>query len=183
MMGTLAGVALLFSLAALALSFAVARRVTVVLKHIQEKGTPKRQNTVEIGSVLSPSDLVGSDGSRFRNGKAGPFIVAFLSVECSGCRAQVAELKKGIIRVPGPRLVSVVLGEGEAAESFASEVASFSDVVRVGYGSKLVSDVGVTVWPSFVLCDEAGKVLRSTGRADELSSQEFSAPFNELIRP
>lgn len=182
-MGTLAGVALLISLAALAFSFAVARRVTVVLKHIQEKNAPKRQNVVEIGSVLPTSDLVGSDGGSFRKGKEGPFIVAFLSVECSGCRAQAAELKKGVISVPGPRLVSVVLGEGEAAESFAREVASFSDVVPVGYGSKLVSDVGITIWPSFVLCDDAGEVLRSTGRADELSSQDFSAPFNELIRP
>ncbi|MFC9234374.1 hypothetical protein ACFTZI_36310 [Streptomyces decoyicus] len=182
-MGTLAGVALLFSLMALAFSLAVARRVTVVLKHIQEKDIPKRQNAVEIGSVLPTSDLVGSDGRRIRDGKEGPFIVAFLSVECSGCRAQAAELKKGVISVPGPRLVSVVLGEGEAADSFAREVASFSDVVSVGHGSKLVSDVGVTVWPSFVLCDEAGEVLWSTGRADELSSQEFSAPFKELIRP
>ncbi|WP_310722726.1 hypothetical protein [Streptomyces sp. N2A] len=183
MMETLAGVALLSSLAALVFSFAVARRVTAVLKHMQEKDVPRQRRTVEPGTILPVSDLLDSDGKSFRDGKEGAFIVAYLSSECSGCRAQAAELKKGAIRVPGPRLVSVVLGEGEAAEQFATEVASFSDVVPVGYGSKLVSDVGVTVWPSFVLCDGTGKVLRSTGRVDELSTEEFTAPFRELTRP
>ncbi|MEE6268613.1 hypothetical protein V2E29_23660 [Streptomyces diastatochromogenes] len=174
--------ALLISFAALLLALAVARRVTVVLKHVQKKYDLKQKYVIAPGSILPVSDLIGDDGRNLRDGKTGLFVVAYLSSECSGCRAQAAELMKGAIRVPGPRLISVVLGEGEGAESFAEEVASFSEVVTVGYGSRLVGDVGVSVWPTFMLCDQSGRILSSTGRVDELEFREFSESFESAAR-
>ncbi|MGW1717677.1 TlpA family protein disulfide reductase [Streptomyces sp. NPDC002156] len=177
--------ALLTASAACGLSVAVALRVKKLLDPLTEQGllSNRRGSAPEVGTVIPPSSaLVDVTGEEVRlpGAGSGPWVLAFQSVGCTGCKMQMPAYKS-FLRASGisrDRVFSIVVGDADGLPYYQDELGQLGHVVHgVDGASGIVESLGVSVFPTYVLVDGDGRVVVSTQSSAALPND--AAPLRQ----
>lgn len=178
--------ALLMASAASGLSLAVALRVKKLLDPLTEEGmlSRRRADIPPVGTVVpSVPGLVDTDGKDVRLPVPGtqPWILSFQSVGCSGCEQQLPGYKKFLrdAEIGRDRVVSIVVGEADGVAFYRDELGELAQVVPgEGQVSSFLAELGVSMFPTYLIVDGEGKVALSSGSSARLagSGVELAAP-------
>lgn len=133
--------------------FASRRPIAIAGRLVGSKAPQFEVRTIA-GTAVTLADLTGARSA-----------VAFLSVNCGPCRAQLPEFVEYARTVPGgaSQVLAVVGGDSEhdqaAIDEFVAELEGVASVVvepaRTGAASKAFSVMG---WPTFYAIDESGQI-------------------------
>lgn len=110
-----------------------------------------RTNT---GALLDTADLAGSN-----------YLLTFLSSNCPGCLAAVPALV-GYAGQLGDshHLVTVIVGDSQRRAELEQRLASIATVICEPDAGPIAATYGITLFPSYLLISETGKVL-ATGQS------------------
>ncbi|MYT07981.1 MULTISPECIES: hypothetical protein [Streptomyces] len=174
--------ALLMASAACGLAVAVALRVKKILDPLTEEGSlgPRRGGAPSVGTTVPvPSSMVDTDGNEvsFPAVGSGPWILAFQMVGCSGCQQQMPEYKKFLSGVPlgRERTFSLVVGETDGVAYYRDELDALSHVIPVDAQESvrdLMKELGVSVFPTYLVVDEHGAIRTSTQSSTRLAQSD-----------
>ncbi|MFH9675322.1 hypothetical protein ACH4L5_24050 [Streptomyces sp. NPDC017405] len=169
-------IALILASASCALSLAVAIRVKKILDPIVDGSVAAQTSTIAKGTKIPDvgilRDAAGEEVQLHRD-QGEAWILTFLSSNCSGCAAQLPDYKRFIAahNIPTSRVVTIVTGKGEKADTYAQEVAQFSRVVRPQDNlNALISVLGVRLFPTFLVVTPTGEVKHSTTSVSTLGA-------------
>ncbi|MGW4685614.1 TlpA family protein disulfide reductase [Streptomyces sp. NPDC004244] len=179
--------ALLLASASCALSLAVALRVKKLLDPMVQEGLLGRQrpDVVPVGAAVPVQPpLTDFDGGRVElpnDAGGGPWVLAFHAVGCAGCKEQLPDYRRYLqsTGLPRHRVVSVIHGDASAAELYREQLGDLATLVPAGDSgpaADLVADLGVGVFPTYLVVSADGTVLRSEAssarlrQADSLSA-------------
>ncbi|MFD8917190.1 TlpA family protein disulfide reductase [Streptomyces sp. NPDC059569] len=160
---------LLVACAACGLSLAVSLRVKKLLDPLIEEGAfgNDRPSTVPVGTeVPNYGKLTDMNGSTVElvTGSGDPWVLAFLSTTCSGCKAQLPVYREYLLRqgVSPDRAITVVSGEAADLGVFVAEIGELSRIVHADDSSTIESDLNVNIWPTFLVVSSERAVEFST---------------------
>lgn len=164
----LAGYAALVASLALAVSLLVLRVLPSGTPHPRvADGLPLPGGGPDIGSPAPPIVARTSTGQLLDTTElaGGPYLVAFLSSSCPGCRATLPPLAGyvGLLPTPLPLIVVIVGDPGRGAD-IERLLAPIASVVFEPDGGPVVAAYRVTGFPSYVLVSPASTVL-ATGQS------------------
>jgi ABC-type nitrate/sulfonate/bicarbonate transport system substrate-binding protein len=181
----IAVLALLVASAACALSLAVALRVKKLLDPLTEEGALSRHrgDVPSLGTVVPPTaGLVDMDGKEVLLPAPGsqPWILSFQSVGCIGCEQQLPGYKKFLrdAGVDRDRVVSIVVGDPDGVALYRDELGELAQVIAgEEQASTLLGQLGVSVFPTYLIVDGENKVMVAAGSSARLadSCPELSA--------
>jgi hypothetical protein len=87
-------------------------------------------------------------------------LIAFLSVQCEGCRQQLTALRDyALSAAAAPSQVVVILNADETEHSLIGELASFTTVVTEPYPGPIAKLFSVNIWPTFYHLDADGVIV------------------------
>ncbi|MEV7579119.1 TlpA family protein disulfide reductase [Streptomyces erythrochromogenes] len=171
MLTSLSVLALLLASASCALSLAVALRVKKLLDPMVQEGllSRRRPDTVPVGAVIgmrrSLSDL---DGERVElpAGTDGSWLVSFQAVGCAGCKEQLPDYRRYLqdLGLPRDRVLAVIHGDMAEADLYRRELGDLATLVSAdgpGPGADLVAELGVSIFPTYLVVSAEGTVVRS----------------------
>jgi hypothetical protein len=172
---TIAILSLLTACAACALSLTVALRVKKLLDPLIEEGTfsADRPETVAVGTVIPKyANLRDLNGNIVASGESSsePWILAFLSTTCSGCKAQLPIYRDYLLRqgVTPDRIVTVISGESADLDQYAAAIGELSQIVHADETVTMGTDLRVSVWPMFAVISSERSVEFSTTSVSNL---------------
>ncbi|MFI2759477.1 hypothetical protein ACH5A3_11445 [Streptomyces echinatus] len=160
-MHVLDAVSVAISLAALCLSVAVARRVTVVLNGLQKSGIPSSEPAAALtGKKVPGSSLADERGREIPavGSEESPLVLAVLSASCSGCRSQLGDFRQIAGRRTADSVLVLIPGADDASRELASEVADVGRVVTGEEASRFVSALEVSAFPAYLSVTADGTV-------------------------
>ncbi|MER7107299.1 TlpA family protein disulfide reductase [Streptomyces sp. NPDC000229] len=163
-------VALILASASCALSWAVARRVKKLVDPLVEEGrfsSRGRPDVVPAGTTLPEMGVmtdVHGDAVSFPSGDGEPWILTFQSVGCSGCKEQLPGYRKYLktLGMNRDRVFSVITGDASGVALYRSELDEVSHIVHADAAlEQFTQDLGVAVWPTYLVVSGDGRVLHS----------------------
>ncbi|SEE67155.1 hypothetical protein SAMN05216532_8292 [Streptomyces sp. 2231.1] len=165
----LSALALLLASAACGLSLAVALRVTKVLDPLTGEGLRSglRIGGPETGSLIPRTGaLVGVDGAQVELPADGskPWVLTFQAVGCTGCKQQLPVYKKFLrnMALDRSRVICVVVGDKDGVSLYDDELGEYAHVVHGADNAlRLVEELGVSLYPTYLVVDGKGRVLAS----------------------
>ncbi|MFE4698586.1 TlpA family protein disulfide reductase [Streptomyces sp. NPDC056738] len=165
----LSALGLLLASAACCLSLAVALRVKKLLDPLTEEGllSGRRVEGPAPGTpVPRPGTLVGVDGTAVElpADGSGPWVLTFQAVGCSGCKEQLPAYKKFLrnMALDRGRVFSVVVGDKDGVSLYDEELRPYAHVVHGADNAlRLVEELGVSMFPTYLVVDGNGRVLAS----------------------
>ncbi|MGE7388169.1 TlpA family protein disulfide reductase [Streptomyces sp. NPDC004126] len=172
MLTPLTFLALLLAAASCALALAVALRVKKLLDPMVQEGLlgRRRPDIVPVGTVVPVQPPLNDlDGDRFElpnGGDGGPWILAFQAVGCAGCKEQLPEYRRYLqsTALPRQRVVSVIHGDAADAALYREQLGDLATLVSAGDSgpaADLIADLGVGIFPTYLVVSADGTVLRS----------------------
>ncbi|MEV4228960.1 hypothetical protein AB0J81_18000 [Streptomyces bobili] len=182
--------ALLVASVACGLSVAVALRVKKLLDPLTEEGVLNRRRGAapEVGTVVPRAPfMVNMDGNEvaFPAPGSDPWVLSFQSVGCSGCKQQLPTYKKFLSStgLGEERVFSLVIGEADGVAFYRDELSGFANVIPVdGQDSTLalMAELGVSVFPTYLIVDGNGRVKVSSQSSAGLTqtSSGYLAPIS-----
>ncbi|MGW2742478.1 TlpA family protein disulfide reductase [Streptomyces sp. NPDC001450] len=173
----LSALALLLASAACGLSLAVALRVKKLLDPLTEEGllSGRRVEGPETGSLVPrPGALVGVDGAQVELPADGsePWVLTFQAVGCTGCKQQLPVYKKFLrnMALDRSRVFSVVVGDKGGVSLYDDELGEYAHVVHGADNAlRLVEELGVSMFPTYLVVDGNGRVLASPQSSTRLA--------------
>ncbi|MFI0807793.1 TlpA family protein disulfide reductase [Streptomyces echinatus] len=169
-------VALVLASASCALSLAVATRVKKILDPLTDNSVVSPSSFIEQGTPIPDvgvlRDTAGEE-IELHHDQDEVWLLTFLSSTCGGCAAQLSAYKELVQerKIPMSRAVSVVTGEGAAADAFAESVSAFSQVLRPQENlNALLTGLGVRGFPTFLMVTPTGEVKYSTSKVSMLEA-------------
>ncbi|KAF2777770.1 TlpA family protein disulfide reductase [Streptomyces coelicoflavus] len=186
----LAVLALLVASAACGLSVAVALRVKKLLDPLTQEGALSRRpdELPAVGTLVPPvPGLLDMDGNEVRLPVPGsrPWILSFQSVGCSGCEQQLPGYAKFLrdAGVDRDRVVSFVVGDPDGAALYRDQLGELAHVVA---GEKqaptLIGELGVSMFPTYLVVDGEGRVTVSSGSSARLAGSVPELSSSALAR-
>ncbi|WP_405950367.1 redoxin domain-containing protein [Streptomyces prunicolor] len=175
MLFTMVILALFAACASCLLSVAVALRVKKAIDPLIEEGAfkPTRRLPVSLGTKISTygefTDMRGEKIS-FPTESDGPWILAFQSTSCSGCKSQLPFYKDYLsqLDLPRERVFSFISGDSAGLGEFADEIGQFATIVPADDTVDVGTDLGVTTWPAYLVVAPDGSVVFSSESAAAL---------------
>lgn len=173
----LVALSLLAASAACGLSLAVALRVKKLLDPLTEEGalSNRRGDVPRAGTVVPQvTGLVDTEGREVRLpvDDTGPWLLSFQSVGCSGCEQQLPAYKK-FLRDGGfdkDRVISIVVGEADGVPFYRDELGDLARVVAdQEQALTLLGELGVTMFPTYLIVDPDGRVAIAAGSSSRLA--------------
>jgi hypothetical protein len=175
----IAVVALLIASASCGLAVAVALRVKKLLDPLTEEGALSRSrgDAPKVGTMVTrPPAMVNMAGNEVAFPVVGsdPWILTFQMVGCSGCQQQIPEYKKFLtgLGVGKERVFSLVVGEIDGVAFYHDELGELSHVVPVDTQESartFMNELGVSVFPTYLVVDENGVVRTSSQSSTRLA--------------
>ena len=173
----LSALALLLASAACGLSVAVALRVKKLLDPLTEEGllSGRRVESPVTGSLVPrPGAVVDMAGAQVELPTAGsePWVLAFQAVGCAGCKQQLPVYKKFLrnMALDRGRVFSVVVGDKDGVSLYDDELGEYSHVVHGEDNAlRLVEELGVSMFPTYLVVDGNGRVLASPQSSTRLA--------------
>ncbi|MEU2391439.1 hypothetical protein [Streptomyces sp. NPDC007369] len=165
----LALLALFLASVGCALSLAVALRVKRLLDPLVQEGLLSRRSpdAVPTGArVPATPALADVDGEpvRLPADSDTPWLLTFQAVGCSGCKAQLPGYRR-FLEAQGldrNRVISVISGSLDGMDLYRRELDAVSRIVpAVGPAAELVEELGVTVFPTYLVVAPSGEVVQS----------------------
>ncbi|MFK0258188.1 TlpA family protein disulfide reductase [Streptomyces sp. NPDC090445] len=164
--------ALLLASASCALSLAVALRVKKLLDPMVQEGLlgRRRPDVVPVGAVVPArpalTDVSGDRVELPTDPEDGPWILTFQAVGCAGCKEQLPDYRRYLqsTGLPRHRVVSVIHGDASEAELYREQLGDLATLVPAdgpGPAADLVADLGVSIFPTYLVVSPEGTVLRS----------------------
>ncbi|MFJ6724895.1 TlpA family protein disulfide reductase [Streptomyces sp. NPDC091281] len=165
----LSALGLLLASVACGLSVAVALRVKKLLDPLTEEGalSGRRVAGPAPGTLVPlPGALVDMDGAdvAWPADGSGPWVLTFQAVGCTGCKQQLPAYKKFLqkMALDRGRVVAVVVGDHEGASFYREELGAYAHVVHGADNAlRLVEELGVSMFPTYLVVDGNGRVLAS----------------------
>jgi hypothetical protein len=180
--------ALLIACAACALSSALLLRVQKSIGKDPDisaiRSTPP--TPVALGTqVLYPNNLIDVNGKPFPlpADSTEPWILAFHSLACGGCRQQLPGYRKFLVErgISRERAISIATGDRSDLSWLTDGIGSAGQVVHVPEDSSLLVDLKITTWPAYLVIGRESTVTHATQSAARLATlqlPELSQPTN-----
>lgn len=170
--------ALLLASAACGLSLAVALRVKKILDPLTQEGALGRRtgDGPEAGDVLpSIPPLIDVNGETVTPpvAESEPWVLTFQAVGCSGCKEQLPGYKKFLndMKLEKGRVISIVAGNPEGIPFYSDALGEMGHVIPDGEStSELMNDLGVSVFPTYLVVGEGGRIITATRSSARLSA-------------
>ncbi|NUV62311.1 hypothetical protein [Streptomyces sp. CAI-85] len=171
--------ALLASCAACALAWALTARVKKVIGATPDVASIRSaaEVSVEQGTRIAGLDgLVDVAGEPFSLpvGSAQPWVLAFQSLGCAGCRQQLPGYRKFLEEhgVPAERAISLAIGDPADLGWLRSGLDGVGRVVHVDQNSPVVANLQISHWPTYLVVGPDDRVLFSTRSSARLTAPD-----------
>ncbi|MFD3628448.1 TlpA family protein disulfide reductase [Streptomyces sp. NPDC058698] len=173
----LSALGLLLASAACGLSVAVALRVKKLLDPLTEEGllSGRRVEGPEPGSLVPrPGAVVDMDGAQVELPADGsePWVLTFQAVGCTGCKQQLPVYKKFLrnMALARGRVFAVVVGDEDGVSLYNDELGEYAHVVHGADNAlRLVEELGISMFPTYLVVDGNGRVLASPQSSSRLA--------------
>ncbi|MFB7271688.1 TlpA family protein disulfide reductase [Streptomyces sp. NPDC056244] len=174
-------IALLASCAACALSLALTIRVQKTVGAAPDISAIRSASAAPVAPgtrIADHQDLVDVNGSPFSlpTDSTEPWVLAFHSLECGGCRRQLPGYRKFLAAqgIPRERAVSVAIGEPSELDWLKDGLEGAGQVVHVQQDSRILLDLQISTWPVYLVVGRDATVVHSTLSASRLSTLQMS---------
>ncbi len=99
-----------------------------------------------------------------------PGVLAFFSTDCSACKPSIPYLRDYVAEVGLNRaqVIAVVSGETGKAQDFRADLGGIAMVVSEPKDGPITKEFGIPAFPTFVMVDQDGKVVRTSAGARSL---------------
>ncbi len=115
---------------------------------------PRFSALTSTGALLDTAELT-----------ARPYLLAFVSSSCEGCRASLPAMIGYASQLPGPlRLITVIVGDPRRGTDIEHALAAVATIVYEAAGGPIATAYRIQLFPSYVLISDAGTVL-ATGQS------------------
>ncbi|MET8533045.1 hypothetical protein ABZV67_14110 [Streptomyces sp. NPDC005065] len=142
--------------------------------------------TVKPGTrITGYQDLVDSDGQPFflPTDSSEPWILAFQSLGCSGCRQQLPGYRKFLEEqgIPEERAVSISIGDPTELGWLKEGLRGAGRMVHVEQDSPLVTGLQITTWPTYLVVGADATVAYAAQSSARLSTFSLRRPSRAVI--
>ncbi|MEV0300123.1 TlpA family protein disulfide reductase [Streptomyces prasinus] len=169
--------ALLVSCAACALAWALMTRVKRVIGTDPDLASIRSAAAVSVEPgtrITSPVGLVDVNGKPFSLpvGSAQPWVLAFQSLGCAGCRQQLPGYRKFLEEhgIPAERAISLAIGDSADLGWLRSGLEGAGHLVHVDQNSPAVADLQITHWPTYLVVGADDRVVFATRSSARLTA-------------
>ncbi|MER8032939.1 hypothetical protein ABTZ78_28685 [Streptomyces bauhiniae] len=177
-------VAFVAAASSIALSIVVTLRVKQLIDPLVEEGAFKERppgrnfSGTQIPAHVGVADLHGRPVD-FPPSDPGPWILAFQSVDCSGCKSQLPAYRQYLEAqgVPRDRVLSIIDGGTDGIELYEQLIGEYSRIIPAGDQLTVAADLGVEIWPTYMVVGPDGTVSMSHGNAAELPRLDLEQPI------
>ncbi|MER5549015.1 hypothetical protein ABT072_42995 [Streptomyces sp. NPDC002589] len=166
----------------LALSVAVALRIKRLLNPLVEEGAFKERRGRNLAGNQVPTygafvDSAGEPVS-LPPEDDGPWLLTFQSVDCSGCKQQLPTYRRYLEEqgLPRDRVISVIRGGTDGLELYEQLIGEYSRIIPADDRVAVAADLGVEVWPTYLVVGPDGTVSVSRDNAAELPRLVLEIP-------
>ncbi|MEU5342472.1 MULTISPECIES: hypothetical protein [unclassified Streptomyces] len=143
----------------LLLTLAVLRRLREHTAELERLGTRSQF------AAYDPAELLGRRIPEIADENEARW-VAFFEANCSSCHEHAPQFAA---EVREHSALAVISGNGEKADRLADHMVGAATVVRDAQADELVNTAGIQAFPTFLVLDRDGSVIRSTTELSELS--------------
>ncbi|MGP3916694.1 TlpA family protein disulfide reductase [Nonomuraea sp. 10N515B] len=131
-----------------------------------------REHTAELGRLAGHSMLMPYDprvlvGRALPEAAAGARLVGFFDVGCSTCHERAPEFAEAAGKQPA---LAVVNGDGAKVDDLVAVVGGVSNVITGDEAGRIVRDLGVEAFPTFLRVDQDGRVVAADTELAELTA-------------
>ncbi|MEU7208359.1 hypothetical protein AB0B06_08135 [Streptomyces sp. NPDC044989] len=172
-------IAFVAAASSLTLSLMVAIRVKRLINPLVEEGAfkerpPGRDFTGSQTFTYEGLADVRDQPVTFPPSDDGPWILAFQSVDCPGCKSQLPAYRQYLEAqtLPRDRVISVISGGTDGIEIYEQLIGEYSRLVPVDEKNPIANDLGVEVWPTYMIVGPDGTVSVSHNNAAEMPRLE-----------